>query len=85
MAQQGLVYKQGNKGLAVHVELPEYILVGVYEWEGVIVLRESREVSLLLKPLHLAENQSKIMRVQEEALAHLLIQRQTHFTIAAGG
>ena len=61
------------------MELPEYIFVGVYE-EGT-VLRESREVSLLLKPLHLAANQSKIMRVQEEALAHLLIQRQTYFTL----
>ena len=66
------------------MELPEYIVVGVYEGEGVIVLRESREVSLLLKPLHLAANQSKIMRVQEEALAHLLIQRQTYFTLQQG-
>ena len=64
------------------MELPEYIVVGVYE-EGT-VLRESREVSLLLKPLHLAANQSKIMRVQEEAMAHLLIQRQAQFTFQQG-
>ena len=64
------------------MELPEYIVVGVYE-EGT-VLRESREVSLLLKPLHLAANQSKIMRVQEVALAHLLIQRQTRLTLQQG-
>ena len=44
-------------------------------------MRESRELSLLLKLLDLSANQSKIMRVQEEALAHLLIQRQTHFTL----
>ena len=31
-------------------------------------MRESREVSLLLKPLHLAANQSKIMWVQEEGV-----------------
>ena len=66
------------------MELPEYIVVGVYEGEGVIVLRESREVSLLLKPLHLAASQLKIMRVQEEAMAHLLIQRQAQFTFQQG-
>ena len=44
-------------------------------------MRESREFSLLLKLLDLSANQSKIMRAQEEALAHLLIQRQTHFTL----
>ena len=47
-------------------------------------MRESREVSLLLKLLHLAANQSKIMRVQVEALVHLLIQRQTYFTLQQG-
>ena len=47
-------------------------------------MRESREFSLLLKLLDLLANQSKIMRVQEEALAHLLIQRQTHFTLQQG-
>ena len=47
-------------------------------------MRESREFSLLLKLLDLSANQSKIMRVQEEALAHLLIQRQTHFTLQQG-
>ena len=47
-------------------------------------MRESREFSLLLKLLDLSANQSKIMRVQEEALTHLLIQRQTHFTLQQG-
>ena len=47
-------------------------------------MRESREFSLFLKLLVLSANQSKIMRVQEEALAHLLIQRQTHFTLQQG-
>ena len=48
------------------------------------VLMKSRKFSLLLKLLHLSANQSKMMRVQEEALAHLLIQRQTHFFSAEG-
>ena len=47
-------------------------------------MRESREFSLLLKLLDLSANQSKIMRVQEEALTHLLIQRQTPFTLQQG-
>ena len=47
-------------------------------------MRESREFSLLLKLLDLSANQSKIMRVQEESLTHLLIQRQTPFTLQQG-
>ena len=48
------------------------------------MLRESREISLLLKLLDLSANQSKIMRVQEEAMVHLLIQRQGQFTFRQG-
>ena len=66
------------------------IVVDVYE-EGALLackegarLRKSREFSLLMKLLDLSANQSKIMRVQEEALAHLLIKRQTHFTLQQG-
>ena len=44
-------------------------------------MRESREFSVLQKLLDLSANQSKIMRVLEEALAHLLIQRQTQFIL----
>ena len=51
--------------------------------EGALLMK-SRKFSLLLKLLNLSANQSKIMRVEEEALAHLLIQRQTHFTLQQG-